>query len=111
MFELFRVDVCDERLWRGEDPIHVTNKAFAVLRYLAEHPGRLVTKDALLDAVWADTVVSEAALSVCIRELRQALGDDARAPVHRDGAGAWVSVHSAGYDRRPIPSGTPGRRL
>jgi DNA-binding winged helix-turn-helix (wHTH) protein/predicted ATPase len=74
------VDVCDERLWRGEEAIHLTNKAFAVLRYLVEHPARLVTKDALFDVVWADTVVSEAALSVCIRELRQALGDDARAP-------------------------------
>jgi DNA-binding winged helix-turn-helix (wHTH) protein/tetratricopeptide (TPR) repeat protein len=80
MFEPFRVDIADERLWRGEDAIHLTNKAFAVLRYLAEHPGQLVTRDAVLDAVWADTVVSESALSVCIRELRQALGDDARAP-------------------------------
>jgi DNA-binding winged helix-turn-helix (wHTH) protein/predicted ATPase len=80
LFEPFRLDLADERLWCGEDAIRLTNKAFAVLRTLVEHPGQLVTKDALLDTVWADTVVSEAALSVCIRELRQALGDDARAP-------------------------------
>jgi DNA-binding winged helix-turn-helix (wHTH) protein/predicted ATPase len=80
IFEPFRVDIADERLWRGEDAVHLTNKAFAVLRYLAEHPAQLVTKDALLDAVWPDTVVSESAMSVCIREIRQALGDDARAP-------------------------------
>jgi predicted ATPase/DNA-binding winged helix-turn-helix (wHTH) protein len=80
MFEPFRVDLRDERLWRGEDVIHLTNKAFAVLRYLLEHPAQLVPKEALFDAVWADTFVSDAVLTVCIRELRRALGDDARAP-------------------------------
>jgi predicted ATPase/DNA-binding winged helix-turn-helix (wHTH) protein len=80
-FEPFRVDLRDERLWRGKDAIHLTNKAFAVLRYLVEHPAQLVRKEALLEAVWSDTFVSDAALTVCIRELRQALGDDARAPV------------------------------
>jgi DNA-binding winged helix-turn-helix (wHTH) protein/tetratricopeptide (TPR) repeat protein len=80
VFEPFRVDVADERLWRGEDAVHLTNKAFCVLRHLAEHPAQLVTKDALLEAVWPDTNVSEAAMTVCIRELRQALEDDAQAP-------------------------------
>jgi DNA-binding winged helix-turn-helix (wHTH) protein/tetratricopeptide (TPR) repeat protein len=80
IFGPFRVDVADERLWHGEDVVHLTNKAFSVLRYLAEHPAQLVTKDALLDAVWPDTNVSEAAMTVCIRELRQALEDDAQAP-------------------------------
>ena len=80
LFEPFRLDITDERLWRGEDPVRLTNKAFFVLRYLAEHPAKLVTKDALLDAVWPDTNVSEAAMTVCIRELRQALEDDAQSP-------------------------------
>ena len=80
IFEPFRVDVADERLWRGEDAIHLTNKAFSVLRHLAERPAHLVTKDELLNAVWPDTNVSEAAMTVCIRELRQALEDDAQAP-------------------------------
>jgi DNA-binding winged helix-turn-helix (wHTH) protein/tetratricopeptide (TPR) repeat protein len=80
IFEPFRVDVADERLWRGEDVVRLTNKAFCVLRHLAEHPAKLVTKDELLDAVWPDTNVSEAAMTVCIRELRQALEDDAQAP-------------------------------
>ncbi len=80
IFEPFRIDIADERLWRGEDVVRLTNKAFSVLRYLAEHPAKLVTKDALLDAVWPDTNVSEAAMTVCIRELRQALEDDAQSP-------------------------------
>jgi DNA-binding winged helix-turn-helix (wHTH) protein/tetratricopeptide (TPR) repeat protein len=80
IFEPFRLDVADERLWRGEDPVRLTHKAFGVLRHLAEHAAQLVTKDELLDAVWPDTNVSEAAMTVCIRELRQALEDDAQAP-------------------------------
>lgn len=72
--------MADERLWRGEDAVRLTNKAFGVLRHLAERPAGLVTKDELLDAVWPGTDVSEAAMTVCIRELRQALGDDAQAP-------------------------------
>jgi DNA-binding winged helix-turn-helix (wHTH) protein/tetratricopeptide (TPR) repeat protein len=80
VFEPFRIDVADERLWRGKNVVRLTNKAFSVLRYLTEHPARLVTKDELLEAVWPDTNVSEAAMTVCIRELRQALGDDAQAP-------------------------------
>jgi DNA-binding winged helix-turn-helix (wHTH) protein/tetratricopeptide (TPR) repeat protein len=74
------VDIADERLWRGEDVVRLTNKAFSVLRHLAERPAHLVTKDDLLNAVWPDTNVSEAAMTVCIRELRQALEDDAQAP-------------------------------
>jgi hypothetical protein len=57
---------------------------------LAEHPGQLVTKEELFQEVWPQTVVSEAALTRRIGELRQALRDDPKAPryietVHRQG--------------------------
>ena len=65
-------------------------RAFAVLRHLVEHAGRLITKDELLATVWRDAIVSDAALASCIRDLRRALGDSAEAPryietVHRRG--------------------------
>ena len=49
-----------------------------MLRYLVEHPGRLVTKEELLRVIWPDTVVSEWALTTCIREIRKALREEAR---------------------------------
>ncbi len=55
-------------------------KSLAVLRYLAEHPGRLIARKELLNAVWLDTHVSTAALKVCIREIRRALGDNPTTP-------------------------------
>jgi predicted ATPase/DNA-binding winged helix-turn-helix (wHTH) protein len=76
--------------WRGSERLDLAPKAFAVLRHLVERPKHLVTKDALLAAAWGDTVVSEAALTSCIRDLRRALDDDSQAPryietVHRRG--------------------------
>ena len=66
-------------------------KRSALLHYLAERPGRLVTKADLLDAVWPDTAVSEWVLTTTVRELRDALGDDARQPR------VIETVHGRGY--------------
>jgi DNA-binding winged helix-turn-helix (wHTH) protein len=79
-FAPFHVDLEDERLWRNTEAVRLTAKAFAVLRHLVEHAGQLVTREELLAAVWGTTYVSDAALAVCIRELRQALGDTAQTP-------------------------------
>jgi hypothetical protein len=45
-----------------------------------EHAGQLVTKEDLFQAIWPEVVVGDAALTVCIRELRQVLGDNTKAP-------------------------------
>jgi DNA-binding winged helix-turn-helix (wHTH) protein len=89
-FGAFRLDPQNACIWRGEGMIKLTPKAFAVLHYLVANPGRLVTKDELFTAVWPKTVVSDVALSVCVRELRKNLEDDAKTPlyietVHRQG--------------------------
>src|SRR5262249_29051057 len=76
----FVLDPANEQLRRGSLTLPLRPKTFAVLRHLAERPGRLVTKDELLDAVWTETAVSESVLSGCINDLGQILGDDARRP-------------------------------
>jgi tetratricopeptide (TPR) repeat protein len=55
-------------------------KPFAVLRYLAEHAGRLVTQDELLTAIWPDTYVQPEVLRRYVLEIRRVLGDSAQAP-------------------------------
>ena len=80
VFEPFLLDLRDERLWKGNEAIRIGAKAFAVLRCLLTQAGQLVTKDTLLETVWPETVVGEAVLTVVIRELRQALGDQAQQP-------------------------------
>ncbi len=79
-FASFHLDLTDERLWRGAEEVPLRPKTFAVLRFLLERPGRLITKEELHDAVWPKTSVSDVVLLVCIRELRKALGDQVEAP-------------------------------
>ena len=90
VFPPFRLDLANECVWHAEERISLRGKTFAVLRCLLEHPGQLVTKETLFKAVWSETYVQGMGLAICIRELRQALGDDAKAPqfietVHRRG--------------------------
>ena len=104
-FASFRLDAVNACLWRGTKTIRLTPKAFAVLQYLVERPGELVTKEALLEAVWPATVVGDAVLKVCVREIRKALGDPAGAPryiatVHRLGYRFIAGVADAAADRR-----------
>jgi DNA-binding winged helix-turn-helix (wHTH) protein/predicted ATPase len=80
VFPPFRLDMAEQRLWRGEEILQLRPKTFAVLAYLLERPGQLVTKEELLDACWPDTVMTYTVLKVCIREIREALGDDPKAP-------------------------------
>src|SRR5262247_1392211 len=115
-FADFRLDPDNACLWRGTQPIALTPKAFEVLRYLVTHPDRLVTKDTLLDAVWPETVVSDAVVRIAIGEVRRALGDMAQAPrfiatVHRRGYRfvALVMEHTEGVPvpASPVPPAVP----
>jgi DNA-binding winged helix-turn-helix (wHTH) protein len=89
-FDRYRLDLAGEQLWCGSEEIPLPGKAFALLRYLIEHAGQLVSKAALFAALWPGTAVTDGALTFCIVELRKALGDKATAPrfietVHRRG--------------------------
>ena len=91
----------DRILRRGDQTVELTPKAIGVLRTLIARPGDLVTKDELLAAVWPGLVVTDAALTVCVAEIRKALGDDARnarfiTTVHRRGYRFVATVRTAG---------------
>ena len=90
-FDRFRVDPSSGQLYGASGPISLTPKALSLLEYLASRPGRLIKKDELLDAIWPGVFVGDAALKVCIREIRRALGDDAQAPRYIE------TAHRRGY--------------
>src|SRR5262245_24375203 len=79
-FPPFRLDVINQCLWRGETRVSLMPKPFAVLRYLVEHPGQLVTHDELLTAIWPATYVQPEVLRRYILEIRRALDDPAGQP-------------------------------
>ena len=76
LFAPFRLDPVNQQLWRDEEEIPVRRKPFEVLCYLVARPTELVTKAALLDAVWADVTVSDSMPAISVGQLRKALGDE-----------------------------------
>lgn len=80
VFDGFSLDLINECLWRGPEEIKIRPKAFALLNYLMNRSGQLVTKEELLNAIWPETFVGDAVLKVTVRQLREALEDDPKAP-------------------------------
>lgn len=107
---LVRVDLAGECLWRDGQRINVPPKAFRVLACLTSRPGELITKQQLIDEVWHGAFVTDVVLSVAIRQLREALGDDSKAPcyietAHRRGF-RWIGPASVLPTTEAAP--TPG---
>jgi DNA-binding winged helix-turn-helix (wHTH) protein len=75
-FPPFRLDLVEERLWKGNREVRLRRKPFAILRFLAQNPRRLVTQGEIVDAVWGRNVaMSESLLRTHMRDLRHALGE------------------------------------
>jgi DNA-binding winged helix-turn-helix (wHTH) protein/Flp pilus assembly protein TadD len=79
------------RIVRGQDQHRLSPKALGVLLALAETPGRVWSRDALLERVWWGVTVGEEVLTHAVAELRRAFGDQARAPAYIE------TVHKGGY--------------
>lgn len=79
-FADFTLDTSEHRLLRGRKEIYLPPKTFETLLYLVERHGHLIKKNELLDTLWADAFVTENALTRCVKEVREALQDDAHQP-------------------------------
>ncbi|HEV7599881.1 MAG TPA: winged helix-turn-helix domain-containing protein [Bradyrhizobium sp.] len=92
----------------GDRSVRLTPKALALLSFMADRPGEVITKEELFGAVWPEVTVGDAALVTCIQELRRALGDDARRPRYIE------TLHRRGYRfigkpaAAPLPAATGG---
>ena len=107
----FRLESANEQLWKGPQAISLRPKAFAVLRHLVAHAGQLVTKQQLLDAVWPGTFVTDAVLKDSVRQVRDALGDNAASPqfietAHRRGYRFIGRIAEGATAPSPPPSKT-----
>src|ERR1700681_1325977 len=80
VFQPFRLDTVNHCLWRAEERVRLTPRAFDVLRYLVEHGERLVTQDEILEALWPETYVNPEVIKQYIYGIRKALGDDPEKP-------------------------------
>jgi len=75
LFASFRLDVDEGQLWKGDVPVALRRKPFAILAYLSANPRRLVTHDEIVEHVWGGAAVSDSAVRTHLHELRHALGE------------------------------------
>ena len=77
---------------RDGKPVALTPQQFKLLKYFAQYPQRVISRDQLLSEVWGyDSSPSTRTVDSHILTLRQKLEDDPPNPVH------FVTVHNAGY--------------
>jgi DNA-binding winged helix-turn-helix (wHTH) protein len=81
-FPPFGLDPANQCLWRDGQRVLLKPKPFAILHYLVDHAGRLVTQEELLRALWPDTYVQPEVLKRHIFEIRDVLGDDPKRPTY-----------------------------
>ena len=74
-FGEFQIDALARSLRREEAIVTLNRRAFDVLLYLVQNPGKVVTRDELLKNVWSDTFVDENSLAQSISALRRALDE------------------------------------
>ena len=87
----WRVEPALDRISGAAGEVALLPKAMAVLVYLAERPGQVVSADELIDAVWQGRPMGDNPVYKCITQLRTALGDDRKAPAY------IVTVPTKGY--------------
>ena len=86
-FGPFRLDPVNQQLGRDEQEVAVRPKPLAVLGYLVDNAGRLVTREELLKALWSGLYVTKTTVRVCIWELRTALEEDVATPQYIETVG------------------------
>lgn len=78
LFNGFTLDTVRGCLTHAGQPIHLRPQSYRVLEYLVGNSGRLISNDALVDAVWAGRAVTDGAVGKCIEELRVVFGEEGR---------------------------------
>ncbi len=91
VFGEWTLDAGSRLLMRDGQPVHLTPKAFDLLRVLIEHRPAAIPKAVIHDTLWPSTFVSESNLSSLVSELRSLLGDEPRRPRF------LRTVHGYGY--------------
>jgi DNA-binding winged helix-turn-helix (wHTH) protein/tetratricopeptide (TPR) repeat protein len=76
LFGTRSLDLTRGVLLAGSEPVHLRPQAYALLRYLAANPGRLIGKDELIEHIWHGRAVGDDSLVQCLRDVRHSLGAD-----------------------------------
>ena len=75
-FDEFQIDTARGELRRSGQVVPLEPQVLDLISYLAKHPGKIITRDDLIEHVWAGRIVSDSAISTRINAARAALGDN-----------------------------------
>ena len=106
-FDDFELDPSSRRFSRNRTPIQLYPKAFDVLIYLVNNPGRVITKEEIFKTVWPESFVEEGNLTQQVSSLRRALGDRSECIVTVPGRGYQFAAR---VERVPTADGPPDNR-
>ena len=79
-FGKFTLDTDTRQVLGADGELHLSPKAYELLKILVESRPRALSKNELYERLWPATYVSEVNLASLIAEIREAFGDDARKP-------------------------------
>ncbi|TNE46679.1 MAG: hypothetical protein EP341_09900 [Sphingomonadales bacterium] len=104
-------------LVRGAAPVGVEPRVFDLILCLVRHPGKLVSREQLIEEVWQGRIISESAISACVAAARKAVGDTGKAQavirtVARRGLMFVADVETSHGDKSdPTPLSAPAPRI
>jgi DNA-binding response OmpR family regulator len=85
-------DFTARKCLRGTEELALTSKEFRLLEFFLRHPGRALTRDQILDAVWGNEIaVSDRSVDRCVTTLRAKIEDDAHHPLY------IITIRDIGY--------------
>jgi DNA-binding response OmpR family regulator len=97
-FGVYQLDSAAHKLFRSGAPVDLTAKEFRLLEYFATRPGRALTRDEILDAVWGNSIiVTPRSIDRCVATLRAKLEPDPHNPTYIH------TIRDIGYRFEPGP--------
>ncbi|RPJ43947.1 MAG: winged helix family transcriptional regulator, partial [Chloroflexi bacterium] len=97
-FGEFELDIAARKLLRNGREVELTAKEFRLLAYFASRPGRALTRDDILDAVWGNAViVTPRSIDRCVTTLRAKIEPDPHTPTYIQ------TLRDIGYRFEPEP--------
>src|SRR5215218_1546989 len=106
-FDGFEIDARRYELRRDGALRRVEPLVFDLLLFLARHPGRILTRDEIVQQVWQGRNVSDATIAGCVKAARRALGDSGEEPAYIRtvrGRGSEFTVRVTAEEQGVVPA-------
>lgn len=101
-FGEFHLDRTAHKLFRGDTEVPLTGKEFRLLEFFVSRPGRALTRDSILDAVWGnDIIVTDRSVDRCVTTLRSKIEADPHHPLFIQ------TIREIGYRFEILPPASP----